>query len=345
MRCVYEIKRIVAMEETQLLVCLSFLLEIEAISLIDMFDVCNVYFLQDFESIWKEDVLTELYEYSRIRRNSLPSSRQEAGHSLGSQSTVEEIEAGNAVDFDELRGLLALFHPNTSILQILQTRLYTQLSNRIDIHRFVIFCCVHRILKRVYVYPCISNDITGFYLHFNNTLSVRRNGSVTPQMPDDNVGMSMDYAGGGKRYEEDDEVMNLNIRKRNGKSCYRELFACYHFSLFHASHESNSISRHSSCLSLNHELLLANPCTCHPDSQKIRKMVTKHCCLESIALHNECCIPAVMRCLENQDDIVFLKAWVCLLQRRSFRCSGTVFSCHVPLGESSMPEIGPFSTC
>ena len=61
MRCVYEIKRIVAMEETQLLVCLSFLLEIEAISLIDMFDVCNVYFLQDFESIWKEDVLTELY--------------------------------------------------------------------------------------------------------------------------------------------------------------------------------------------------------------------------------------------------------------------------------------------
>ena len=148
-----------------------------------------------------------------------------------------------------------------------------------------------------------------------------------------------------KRYEEDDEVMNLNIRKRNGKSCYRELFACYHFSLFHASHESNSISRHSSCLSLNHELLLANPCTCQPDSQKIRKMVTKHCCLESIALHNECCIPAVMRCLENQDDIVFLKAWVCLLQRRSFRCSGTVFSCHVPLGESSMPEIGPFSMC
>ena len=51
------------MAETQLLACLSFLLEVGAISLIDMFDVCNIYSLQDFESIWKEDVLTDLYNY------------------------------------------------------------------------------------------------------------------------------------------------------------------------------------------------------------------------------------------------------------------------------------------
>ena len=300
----------IPMNESQLLACLSFLLEIEAIGLIDMFDVCNIYFLQDFESIWKEDLLTELYEYSHIHHNGFPSIRQETGHSISSQNTVETNEANETVDFDELRGLLSLFHPNTSILQIIQSQLYSQLSNRIDIHRFVIFCCIHRILKRVYVYPCMSNDISGFYLHFNNSLFARRNGILT-QIPDDNVGMSMDYVGSNTRYDEDEEVMNLNIRK----NCYRELFACYHYSLYHTPQRSGNISRHSSSLSMNHELLLENPCTCHPDSQEIKKMVGQHCCLESIALHNECCIPAVMRCLENQGNIVFLKVWLCFLHQ------------------------------
>ena len=87
----YEIQNVVSMAETQLLACLSFLLEVGAISLIDMFDVCNIYSLQDFESIWKEDVLTDLYNYSHIRY--YPSSlRIDTPRSLGSRGMYEETE-------------------------------------------------------------------------------------------------------------------------------------------------------------------------------------------------------------------------------------------------------------
>ena len=299
----YEIQNVVSMAETQLLACLSFLLEVGAISLIDMFDVCNIYSLQDFESIWKEDVLTDLYNYSHIRY--YPSSlRIDTPRSLGSRGMYEETEE-EMIDFSDLRGLLSLFHQNTCILQITEMPAYTKLQHRIDLHRFVVFCCIHRILKRVYVYPHISNDVTSFYLHFNSTLSTRGNPNVQ-LMPDDNVGMSVDCMGVGKRYE-DDEELNLDNRKRNGRGAYRELFSCFHHSLYHISHEKNSLSRHSSCLSMKQELMLSYPCKCNPDPKKVRKMVTEHCCLESIALHNDCCIPSIMRYLETQDDIVFLK--------------------------------------
>ena len=45
------------MDELQLKACLSFLQEVGVIGFIDMFDICNIYVLNDYEAIWKEETL------------------------------------------------------------------------------------------------------------------------------------------------------------------------------------------------------------------------------------------------------------------------------------------------
>ena len=49
-----------------------------------------------------------------------------------------------------------------------------------------------------------------------------------------------------------------------------------------------------------------------PDKEAIRKRVQHHECLESIAIHLNCCIPSIMHCLEEFDDILFLKVYIYL---------------------------------
>ena len=45
------------------------------------------------------------------------------------------------------------------------------------------------------------------------------------------------------------------------------------------------------------------------EKKDVKKMVEKHQCLESIALHCDSCIPAVMRCLKSFGNVVFLKVY------------------------------------
>ena len=55
------LQQLVDVERIQFRICLSFLLEVRAIGLIDMFDICNIYVLQDFEALWNEEKRTILY--------------------------------------------------------------------------------------------------------------------------------------------------------------------------------------------------------------------------------------------------------------------------------------------
>ena len=70
--CVFQLRSVLEMSELQLKACLAFLHEIGVVSFIDMFDICNIYVLENFEALWDESLLTELLDYCRIRVISHP---------------------------------------------------------------------------------------------------------------------------------------------------------------------------------------------------------------------------------------------------------------------------------
>ena len=110
----YYLQQLVDVERIQFRICLSFLLEVRAIGLIDMFDICNIYVLQDFEALWNEAVLTDMLSYCRFQPSHNP-------HRIESSHAAVFAEAGEESDFGDLQAILSLFHSNISVLQIIQT--------------------------------------------------------------------------------------------------------------------------------------------------------------------------------------------------------------------------------
>lgn len=262
--CVYQLLSMLEMNEFQLKACLAFLHSVGAINFIDIFDICNIYVLEDFEALCDDAVLKQCLDYCRY--HTIP-------HCPSKQASFESNESFPplpSVEPLDLRRLLSLFHGNVSLMQITQHGFYTRLKHAIDLRRFVVFCCLRHILRRVYVVPVFTSDSAGFYTLFGSTLS-------TTATVEDTVGMSMDSQ--GRRGEEEES-------RQVAMSLYHSLFSCFQHSLFHGS---------------------KGVCECRVEKSVVKKMVEKHECLESIALHCDSCIPAVMRCLESFKDVVFLK--------------------------------------
>ena len=107
------------MDELQLKACLSFLQEVGVIGFIDMFDICNIYVLNDYEAIWKEETLKELVTYSRKRTiiRTLDSSK----HFLSPRSILSDSSyevSHETIDYTDIQAMFSLFHPNVSIFLI-----------------------------------------------------------------------------------------------------------------------------------------------------------------------------------------------------------------------------------
>lgn len=292
----YYLQQLVDVERIQFRICLSFLLEVRAIGLIDMFDICNIYVLQDFEALWNEAVLTDMLSYCRFQPSHNP-------HRIESSHAAVFAETGEESDFGDLQAILSLFHSNISVLQIIQNPVFEKVQNSIDFHRLVVYCCVHHILKRVYVVPVRTSDPKGFSSLFDSSICSTRY-SANSTLNEEPVGMSMDSLGVPRLHEDDQESFASDNPLSCSRGLYKELFACFHHSLYHQEPHSLGLSRHSSCLSFQKE---AQSCTCKPDRAKILQMLSQYQCLEYIALHSNCCIPAVMSCLATVDNILFLK--------------------------------------
>lgn len=52
--CVYQLQSTLKMNDLQLKACLAFLHSVGAIDFIDIFDICNIYVLEDFEALCDE---------------------------------------------------------------------------------------------------------------------------------------------------------------------------------------------------------------------------------------------------------------------------------------------------
>ena len=186
----------------------------------------------------------------------------------------------------------------------MNTPVYAKMAKLIDLHRFVVFSCINNILRRVYVYPFISSNPSSFYCLFNRSMSKKQVNENT----NDIVGLSMDSI--SFAFDEDSKN-KMDNAKAAAKPYYKEIYSCLNHSLFHSNDKKNGMSRHSSLLSLK-DYNTTNTCLCNPDKEAVRKRVQKHECLESIAIHLNCCIPSIMRCLQQFDDILFLKIYICL---------------------------------
>ena len=304
MSCVYsllqELEKKYKSNSSALYECLSFLVNVGAVGLIDIFDICNIYVLEDYRSLWKNDLLVNLQKYLEIPMQNRRSYGNPLNHS-------NQVSFSNVVSTNDLRSLLSLFHYNASIQQIMQTPFFSSFNDIIDIHRLVVFCCTHKILRRVYVVPMIQDNAQKVYTMFENPVMSRQKRSI--KTTEEFVGMPMDPIGS----EEVQTISHSNLSQEH----YLKAFQCYHYSLYHFEMQPNSdftkesmiveLSKHVSCL-----LFLSHPekrvqCTCNPDTKKILEMVKSHRCLEYIALHSNCCIPAVMNCLEKVENIIFLK--------------------------------------
>ena len=107
--------------------------------------------------------------------------------------------------------------------------------------------------------------------------------------------------------EREKEVGGSSTKEADLHGMYRHLFDAFKYSLYHSSLEKSGISRHSSCLSFGKEILAATPCTCEVNIQEVKKLLDKHECLEYMALHLNCCIPAVIGMLETLRNVIYLK--------------------------------------
>ena len=388
----FYIEQQIGMDRMHLLLCLSFLLQVRAIGLIDLFDVCNIYVLQDFEAVWNRPLLRSLLSYCRIKNllsrtdfqfEAARARPQEAPHpppaageapspnpaeaqspsetpGAGGTSNGASNGASNGVSnqasnepsnesstnpsnkpsddpsnhpsndpstkpsnkpsngdgaeeeseedeeaINDIQSLLSLFHPNVSILNILESPLFEKLHRTIDLHCFVVFCCIHRILKRVYLVPFRTSDPASFAALFDaSTGSSRRLPTLSTE---ETVGMSMDAAGAPKSADLD-EGFAVDSPILSIRNLYWDLFASFRYSIYHQK-PTTGLSRHSSCLSFMATQKGSQPCSCKPDRAKVVAMVAQFQCLESIALHTHCCVPSVMRCLEEMSDVLFLKLW------------------------------------
>ena len=382
----FYIEQHIGMDRMHLLLCLSFLLQVKAIGLIDLFDVCNIYVLQDFEAIWNRPLLRSLLNYCRIQNllrrtefqfegsrirsqettnpnpnpnptlnpsesqaqsqnpaeiqspdetpnspsgssphsnpgtnpgtnsgsNSGSNSGPNPGESNANKAKSEEAEAEDEEAINDIQSLLSLFHQNVSILNILESPLFEKLRRSIDLHCFVVFCCIHRILKRVYLVPFRTSDPAAFAALFEaSTGSSRR---IPALSTEETVGMSMDAVGASKMADFD-EVFGVDSPVLSMHNLYWDLFASFRYSIYHQK-PSTGLSRHSSCLSFLATQKGAQMCSCKPDRVKVLNMVAQFQCLESIALHTHCCVPSVMRCLEELNDVLFLKLWSVCEQTR-----------------------------
>ena len=377
----------------------------KAIGLIDLFDVCNIYVLQDFEAIWNRPLLRSLLNYCRIQNlfrrpefqfegnrirsletpnpnsntnlnlntnlnsnsNSNPNVNQTEnqtqsqnpaemqtpnetptslprpplnlppgsplgslpgsplGSPLGSpfaspfasplgpnpsEGNANKAKSGDSEAEDEeaindIQSLLSLFHQNVSILNILESPLFEKLRRSIDLHCFVVFCCIHRILKRVYLVPFRTSDPAAFAALFE--ASTGSSWRIPALSTEETVGMSMDAVGAPKMADFD-EAFGVDSPILSIRNLYWDLFASFRYSIYHQK-PTTGLSRHSSCLSFLGTQKGSQMCSCKPDRAKVLNMVAQFQCLESIALHTHCCVPSVMRCLEELNDVLFLKLW------------------------------------
>ena len=319
------------MNEIQLKTCLVYLRQITAVSFIDMFDICNIYVLEDYEQIWNDELLTELLSYSRVhvltQISYLESHHSRCRRGYSSDKLPDRLSEctevnSERIELEDIRRLLSLFHINISLGQITQHPFFVRLKKLIDIHRFVVFACVHHLLRRVYIYPITTGDSHVFYTQFNSTLApcsctTHLNGGMTasastPVVVED-IGMSMDglnMLSGLKGVEEGVEVKEKEKEKEKENDLhgmYRHLFDAFKYSLYHSSLEKSGMSRHSSCLSFGKEMMTATPCTCEVNIQEVKKLLDKHECLEYMALHLNCCIPAVIGMLDTLHNVIYLK--------------------------------------
>lgn len=266
--CVYQLQSTLKMNDLQLKACLAFLHSVGAIDFIDIFDICNIYVLEDFEALCDDSLLKQCLDYARY--HTIP----HCPSKHASFESSESLPPLQSVELVDLRRLLSLFHGNLSLVQIIQHAFYTRLKHAIDLHRLVVFCTIHHILRRVYVVPVFTKDPSSFYTLFGSTLS-------TTTAVEETVGMSMDTQG---RRGEEEESRQMAI------SLYHSLFSCFQDSLYHGG-------------------VMKEACECRVEKKDVKKMVEKHQCLESIALHCDSCIPAVMRCLKSFGNVVFLKVY------------------------------------
>lgn len=278
--------------------CLSFLFEVGVIGFIDIYDVCNIYILQDYEAFWRDDFMTELISYSRKRQTKVYDL-----HKLQSSfNDCVEIVKEN-VDVTDVQALFSLFHSNVSIYHILKSPLYKKVAHVIDMHRFIVFCCIKKLIRRVYVYPIIQSNLSSFY---NYVYQATNKEHVSTEVEYEPVGMMMD---GGGIDEYHDEMKSIMMRQSH--EIYKKIMSAFQFSNHHSMYDKeNGLSRHSSLISFNQDHQICSECSCKPDGSKIRKLISsKYQCLESLSLQTEWCIPSIMKCLHQMNDIIFLKMY------------------------------------
>lgn len=292
------------MDTFQLRACLSYLYEMGVVGFIDLYDICNIYVLQDFEAVWNENTIKELIAYCRKGPYAKPLDSHKhllsprfGGAVAGTTNIKESIEV------EDIQALFSLFHPNITLHQIMSNPIYTKIASVIDLHRFIVYSCIHRILRRIYVYPFIQTYPYSFYYYFYN--SIHKNQKHL-ENEDDFVGMSMDS--GSYQYDEsNEEIIHHENIKSSAKKYYQELYSSFQVSLFHYPDEQCYISRHNSLGSFPQEIEIT--CSCRPDKETVLKLISKHECLESIALHTNSCIPSIMNCIKEIDNVLFIKVW------------------------------------
>ena len=309
------------MDELQFKACLSYLHEISAIGFIDIYDECNSYIIQDFEAIWKEDTINELIEYSRKFTYAIHSDQYQNQYqyqyplfSPRSSDCKDSFKESQPVSISDIQSLFSLFHANFTIYQICQSSIFHKISSSIDLHRFVVFSCIHGILRRIYIYPTLQENPSSFYYYFRK--SIKKDDDLRNQ---DFIGLSVDDYSNGEGDME--TILPLNHAQSScsyeelnkthqlvAAEYYRELFAIYKHSNFHLVYAGpNGMSRHSSLVSMNQEHVMTKECECKPDKEVIVQMMKNNQCLEAMSVKLECCIPSIMEVLQEMDNVLFLK--------------------------------------
>ena len=312
------------MDELQLKACLSYLHEISAIGFIDIFDECNSYIIQDFEEIWKKETINELIDYSRKLTYAIHSDQYQYQYPLfspRSSDCKDSFIEGQPVSISDIQSLFSLFHSNVTIYQIRHSSLFHKISSSIDLHRFVVYSCIHGILRRLYIYPTLQENPSSFYYYFRKT--IKKDDEVRNGNSQDYIGLSVDDYSNGEGDAE--TILPLNqLSSYVHSDCtyeelnrthqlvsaeyYRELFAIYKHSNFHLVYTGpNGMSRHSSLVSMSQEHVTTKECECKPDKEVIVQMVKNNQCLEAISVKLECCIPSIMEVLQEMDNVLFLK--------------------------------------
>ena len=287
------------MDEQQLKACLSYLCEVGVIGFLDTYDVCNIYILQDYESIWKAEVINDLIKYSRRRQAKLCDVQRFGEPSSFNDSYVEVVK--DDVKVEDVQAVFSLFHSNVNIYRILINPIFIKISSVIDFHRFIVYCCIKKILRRVYIYPIYQPNPSSYHHFLHKTfIKEKRAGEADHEA----VGMNMDILG-----EESEEMSSMRGAKSALISLRKTYYSMFRYSNYHSMYDKEKgMSRHSSFISFNQDHLVTSDCSCKPDKAAILKYISSgYRCLEAISLHTECCIPSILNLLQEMDDVLFLK--------------------------------------